>query len=104
MFIYFTHTEKPSSLVQLRFPVFIVTGRSPPLLLGGALKILPFLQAISLCHFFQLRMSEKILVTGGAGYIGSHCVLELVEAGYAPVVIDNFHNAIRGKESQTWTS
>ncbi|XP_070806202.1 UDP-glucose 4-epimerase [Pituophis catenifer annectens] len=42
-------------------------------------------------------MSEKILVTGGAGYIGSHCVLELVEAGYTPVVIDNFHNAIRGE-------
>lgn len=42
-------------------------------------------------------MSEKILVTGGAGYIGSHCVLELVKAGYTPVVIDNFHNAIRGE-------
>uniref|UniRef100_A0ACB8FRP2 Uncharacterized protein n=1 Tax=Sphaerodactylus townsendi TaxID=933632 RepID=A0ACB8FRP2_9SAUR len=41
-------------------------------------------------------MLEKILVTGGAGYIGSHCVLELVEAGYTPVVIDNFHNAIQG--------
>ncbi|XP_053254781.1 UDP-glucose 4-epimerase [Podarcis raffonei] len=41
-------------------------------------------------------MSEKILVTGGAGYIGSHCVLELAEAGYTPVVLDNFHNAIRG--------
>lgn len=44
-------------------------------------------------------MAEKILVTGGAGYIGSHCVLELAEAGYVPVVIDNFHNAIRGTES-----
>ncbi|KAJ7304349.1 hypothetical protein JRQ81_011899 [Phrynocephalus forsythii] len=44
-------------------------------------------------------MSEKILVTGGAGYIGSHCVLELVEAGYTPVVIDNFHNAIRGGDA-----
>lgn len=44
-------------------------------------------------------MSEKILVTGGAGYIGSHCVLELAEAGYTPVVLDNFHNAIRGKEA-----
>ncbi|XP_062450053.1 UDP-glucose 4-epimerase isoform X2 [Rhea pennata] len=43
-------------------------------------------------------MAEKILVTGGAGYIGSHCVLELVEAGYVPVVIDNFHNAIRGAD------
>ncbi|XP_069613245.1 UDP-glucose 4-epimerase [Ranitomeya imitator] len=41
-------------------------------------------------------MPEKVLVTGGAGYIGSHCVLELIEAGYEPVVIDNFHNAIRG--------
>ncbi|XP_045401980.1 UDP-glucose 4-epimerase [Lemur catta] len=41
-------------------------------------------------------MAEKVLVTGGAGYIGSHTVLELLEAGYAPVVIDNFHNAFRG--------
>lgn len=44
-------------------------------------------------------MAEKILVTGGAGYIGSHCVLELLQAGFVPVVIDNFHNAIRGTES-----
>lgn len=42
-------------------------------------------------------MAEKVLVTGGAGYIGSHMVLELLEAGYLPVVIDNFHNAIRGE-------
>ncbi|XP_067580040.1 UDP-glucose 4-epimerase isoform X4 [Pseudorca crassidens] len=41
-------------------------------------------------------MAEKVLVTGGAGYIGSHTVLELLEAGYSPVVVDNFHNAIRG--------
>ncbi|XP_036203852.1 UDP-glucose 4-epimerase isoform X2 [Myotis myotis] len=44
-------------------------------------------------------MAEKVLVTGGAGYIGSHTVLELLEAGYSPVVIDNFHNAIRGAGS-----
>ncbi|XP_014113934.1 PREDICTED: UDP-glucose 4-epimerase isoform X1 [Pseudopodoces humilis] len=43
-------------------------------------------------------MAEEILVTGGAGYIGSHCVLELLQAGFVPVVIDNFHNAIRGSE------
>ncbi|XP_032901155.1 UDP-glucose 4-epimerase-like [Amblyraja radiata] len=42
--------------------------------------------------------SETILVTGGAGYIGSHSVIELVKAGYNPVVVDNFHNAIRGKD------
>lgn len=33
---------------------------------------------------------KKILVTGGAGYIGSHTVVELMHAGYEPVVIDNF--------------
>lgn len=50
-------------------------------------------------------MGEKVLVTGGAGYIGSHTVLELLEAGYSPVVIDNFHNAIRGEPGQAgwWT-
>jgi len=38
-------------------------------------------------------MSETILVTGGAGYIGSHIVVELAEAGYAPLVLDNFANS-----------
>lgn len=42
-------------------------------------------------------MAEKVLVTGGGGYIGSHCVLELIEAGYEPVVVDNFSNAQRGE-------
>lgn len=42
-------------------------------------------------------MAEKVLVTGGGGYIGSHCVVELIEAGYQPVVVDNFSNAVRGK-------
>jgi UDP-glucose 4-epimerase len=31
----------------------------------------------------------KILVVGGAGYIGSHCVRQIVEAGHEPVVLDN---------------
>ncbi|HAR80318.1 MAG TPA: UDP-glucose 4-epimerase, partial [Succinivibrionaceae bacterium] len=34
-----------------------------------------------------------ILVTGGAGFIGSHTVIELVSAGYEPVIYDNFYNA-----------
>lgn len=34
-----------------------------------------------------------ILVTGGAGYIGSHCVVELVRAGYQCVVLDNLSNS-----------
>lgn len=35
----------------------------------------------------------KILVTGGAGYIGSHTCLELLRAGYDVVVIDNLSNS-----------
>jgi UDP-glucose 4-epimerase len=35
----------------------------------------------------------KILVTGGTGYIGSHTVVELQNAGYEVVVIDNFDNS-----------
>src|SRR5438876_3065394 len=38
-------------------------------------------------------MTDKILVTGGAGYIGSHIVIELSEAGYAPLIVDNFSNS-----------
>ena len=36
---------------------------------------------------------KKILVTGGAGYIGSHTVVELAQAGYEPIIIDNFSNS-----------
>lgn len=35
----------------------------------------------------------KILVTGGAGYIGSHAVVELLNAGYEAVVVDNLDNS-----------
>lgn len=35
----------------------------------------------------------KILVTGGAGYIGSHTCVELLESGYEVVVVDNFSNS-----------
>jgi UDP-glucose 4-epimerase len=38
---------------------------------------------------------EKIVVTGGAGFIGSHIVDELLAQGFTPVVIDNMH---MGKE------
>ena len=35
----------------------------------------------------------KVLVTGGAGYIGSHTVVELMAAGYEPVIVDNLCNS-----------
>jgi len=38
-------------------------------------------------------MADTILVTGGAGYVGSHVVVELARAGHAPVVLDNFSNS-----------
>lgn len=34
-------------------------------------------------------MKNKILVTGGAGYIGAHTVVELIQSGYQPVIIDD---------------
>ena len=37
----------------------------------------------------------KILVTGGAGFIGSHTVVELLNAGHEPVVVDNLCNSSR---------
>lgn len=53
-----------------------------------------------------------ILITGGAGYIGSHTCVELLEAGYEIVVLDNFINSkpesverikrITGKEFRTY--
>jgi UDP-glucose 4-epimerase len=38
-------------------------------------------------------MAETVLVTGGAGYVGSHIVVELAHSGFAPVVLDNFSNS-----------
>ena len=35
----------------------------------------------------------NILVTGGAGYIGSHTVVELLEAGHSVVVVDDLVNS-----------
>lgn len=35
----------------------------------------------------------KILVTGGAGYIGSHTIIELYQSGYTPIIIDNLCNS-----------
>lgn len=37
-----------------------------------------------------------VLLTGGAGFIGSHICVELVAAGHQPVILDNFHNSNQG--------
>ena len=38
-------------------------------------------------------MGSRVLVTGGAGFIGSHTCLVLLEAGYDLLILDNFSNS-----------
>ena len=40
-------------------------------------------------------MTKRILVTGGAGYIGAHAVLELIDKSFEPVILDNFSTGHR---------
>ena len=40
-----------------------------------------------------MTTKQKIVVTGGAGFIGSHTVIALHEAGYMPIIVDNFSNS-----------
>ena len=37
--------------------------------------------------------NNTVIVTGGAGYVGSHVIIKLCEAGYTPVIVDNFYNS-----------
>ena len=40
-----------------------------------------------------MSAKKQILVTGGTGYIGSHTVVELLAAGYEPIIVDNLSNS-----------
>src|SRR5262245_19831550 len=41
-------------------------------------------------------MKKRVLVTGGTGFIGSHTVVELLQAGYETLLIDNLENSDEG--------
>lgn len=44
-------------------------------------------------NIFYLKMKHIILVTGGMGFIGSHTAVELIEAGYDVVIVDDLSNS-----------
>ena len=44
-------------------------------------------------------MDKTILVTGGGGYIGSHCILQLLLQDFNVIAIDNFINCVKGYHS-----
>lgn len=48
-------------------------------------------------------MTQRVLLTGGAGYIGSHTHVALVDAGYEVLVLDNFSNSARDVPSRLET-
>lgn len=42
-----------------------------------------------------MKSVKKVLVTGGAGYIGAHTVVELIKSGYEPIIVDNLTKSDR---------
>lgn len=49
----------------------------------------------------NIVMKDWVLVTGGVGYVGSHCVVKILEAGHNVAVMDNLSNADKGKGTKT---
>jgi dTDP-L-rhamnose 4-epimerase len=44
--------------------------------------------------------SKRVLITGGAGFIGSHLSRRLVESGHTVMVLDNLHQQVHGDAPQ----
>lgn len=67
-----------------------------------------FLGSLFFLYLPQILGMSKIVVTGGAGYIGSHTVVELIENNFEPIIIDDFRNSdqqvIRNIEALTGKS
>ncbi|KAF3792392.1 UDP-glucose 4-epimerase [Nymphaea thermarum] len=73
---------------------FLLTFSSPRLPSPSSFSVFSKLGSVREIHGPGLQEMEKnILVTGGAGYIGSHTVLQLLLGGYRVVVVDNLDNS-----------
>ena len=44
-------------------------------------------------------VGKTILVTGGGGYVASHCTVGLLQEDFNVIAVDNFVNCIRGEKS-----
>ena len=42
-------------------------------------------------------------MTGGGGYIGSHCILQLLQEDFNVIAVDNFVNSIKGMNFDTFS-
>ena len=98
----------------LTFRKFLYTARSPHVLQKEELltKIYLYSKILSnqeeeepLIFEKTSNMTEEnngptILVTGGAGYIGTHCIIELLQKDYNVVAIDNFTNSVKGENGK----
>lgn len=52
-------------------------------------------------HVFMSGEGKTIFVTGGGGYVASHCIIELLNEGFEVIAVDNYVNSIRGKKKRT---
>ena len=44
-----------------------------------------------------METKHWVLVTGGAGYVGSHCIIKILELGYNVIIVDNLCNTTAGR-------
>lgn len=51
---------------------------------------------VVIIHKMDNTKNKCVLLTGGAGYVGSHTIIPLIESGYEVVVLDNLSNACKG--------
>lgn len=63
--------------------------------------IIKFLSLMSFCLILGMSVQGTwVLITGGAGYVGSHTVLVLLQQGYQVVVVDNLVNVVAGRRKR----